>query len=290
MDLQYLQTFKTATESESFTETAEKLGYTRSTVTIHIHHLENEFGFKLFEKYGRKMILTDKARDILPYIDNILLNYQAVTRIANDPQEKVRIAVVESYLTYKFQKVIKEVRQTLPDVELEIQTIPCSRMYDVILDGRSDLAIHYDVRGRRNNIHTEDIHTYPLVLFGSTELPGEDISAIFSENSRPPDFIDLEENGYYQQCLNHVLKKKYGTQLNSIVLGSVASLIQCVKSNLGIAILPQFAIEQEIENGTVRVIKAELEATDIPIALSYHCNKWLSPDVQSIIQSIRKNH
>lgn len=60
MDIQYLHTFQTVTKTDSFAQAAEKLGYTRSTVTFRIYQLEREFGLKLFKKIGRQMHLTEK--------------------------------------------------------------------------------------------------------------------------------------------------------------------------------------------------------------------------------------
>jgi DNA-binding transcriptional LysR family regulator len=288
MDIEYLRTFKTITESETFAEAASKLGYTRSTVTFHIQHLEREFGFKLFEKIGRNMQLTQKGQSILPYVDNILLNYQEISKLSAQPEHKVRIAVIESFLACKFQNIIKEVRRRLPDVELDIQTNACSAMHKVLLAGKADLAIHYDVWGHHPYIHTEPIRNYSLVLFGSRELGTRSFADILNDAARPISFIDLEENGFYRQCLEPLLPKCQEFHLNTIVMGSVASLIECVKSNLGIAVLPEYAVAREIEKGTIQPLDVELQPKRIPLAISYHKNKWLSPTLKTIIRIIKE--
>jgi DNA-binding transcriptional LysR family regulator len=288
MDIEYLHTLKVITESDSFAKAAEKLGYTRSTVTFHVQNLEKEFGFRLFEKIGKKMVLTKKGEEVLPYVDNILLNYQEITKLSSQPQHKVCIAIVESYLVCKFQNVIKEVRRLLPEVELDVQIRPCSAMFEAIQESKIDLAIHYDVWGRRSFIHTEPINTYPLILFGSNELDPDTIPEALTGSDSRLSFIDLEENGFYQHCLDHLLQQHYHSHMNTIVMGSVASLIQCVKSNLGVAILPEFAILPQIEAGEVQQIKVKLEPDTMPVAVSYHQNKWLSPTLKTVLQIIKE--
>ena len=58
MEFKYLHTFRTIIETGSFTKAAEKLNYTQSTITFQIGQLEQELSVKLFEKIGRKMVLT----------------------------------------------------------------------------------------------------------------------------------------------------------------------------------------------------------------------------------------
>lgn len=284
MNIQYLKTFKTITESQSFAQAAEKLGYTRSTITFQIRQVENEIGCKLFEKIGRKMFLTQRGQEILPYVDSILLNYQQITSTSGHPEGKVRISVVESYLNFRFPLVIRKIRKSFPEVELSIRTMPCPNMYDAIRNGEIDLALHYDTLGADPAIHTERIHDYPLVLFEST---GADSPFRFHSNQRIA-FIDLEEDGFYQHCLDHVLEENPGSALNPIVMGSVSSLIECVKSGLGIAVLPSFAIEKELDAGTARIIPAALQADSVAIAISYHQNKWLSPAIRAVLQVIQE--
>ena len=52
MELIYLQTFREVALRQSFTKAADVLGYAQSSVTTQIQKLENEYGVKLFERYG----------------------------------------------------------------------------------------------------------------------------------------------------------------------------------------------------------------------------------------------
>ena len=63
MNTRNLITFKTILEMGSFQKAADKLGYTQSTVTFQIKHLEEELDLRLFEKIGRRMVLTRNGTD-----------------------------------------------------------------------------------------------------------------------------------------------------------------------------------------------------------------------------------
>lgn len=61
MELKQLQTIKYILNEGSYLKAAEKMGYVPSTVTLHIQQLEDELGIKLFEKKGRRMVLSKEG-------------------------------------------------------------------------------------------------------------------------------------------------------------------------------------------------------------------------------------
>ena len=68
MDLKYLNTFRTIVEEGSFSRAAERLNYTQSTITFQMGQLEGELSAQLFEKVGRRMVLSQAGRRLLPYV------------------------------------------------------------------------------------------------------------------------------------------------------------------------------------------------------------------------------
>ncbi len=72
MELKYLYTFKTILDAGSFQKAAERLHYAQSTVTLQMQLLSQSLSTALFEKIGRKMVLTQSGRELLPYIEEVL--------------------------------------------------------------------------------------------------------------------------------------------------------------------------------------------------------------------------
>ncbi len=72
MELRHLKTFIIVAESGGFTRAGEQLGYTQSTITNHIRSLEEEIGIPLFDRLGKKVILTEVGEHMLSYAHKIL--------------------------------------------------------------------------------------------------------------------------------------------------------------------------------------------------------------------------
>ena len=102
MELRNLLTFKTIADTGSFARAASTLGYTQSTVTVHIQQLERDLGVSLFEKSGRNMVLTSKGKEVLESTRVILnLTEQLEELCRGDALSgTLRIAAAETSLCY----------------------------------------------------------------------------------------------------------------------------------------------------------------------------------------------
>ena len=58
MDLRSIVTIKTILSEGSFQKAARRLNCSQSTVTFQIRQLEHELSLQLFERIGRRMVLT----------------------------------------------------------------------------------------------------------------------------------------------------------------------------------------------------------------------------------------
>ena len=63
MELKCLRTFRTIIDEGGFSKAAKKLNYTQSTITFQMNQLERDLSTTLFEKIGRKMVLTNIYRN-----------------------------------------------------------------------------------------------------------------------------------------------------------------------------------------------------------------------------------
>ncbi|MBO4462472.1 MAG: LysR family transcriptional regulator, partial [Lachnospiraceae bacterium] len=72
MEIRELITFLQVAEEESFSKAAVSLGYTQAAVTIQMKHLEQEFKTPLFDRIGKKTILTEAGKSFLPKAQTIL--------------------------------------------------------------------------------------------------------------------------------------------------------------------------------------------------------------------------
>lgn len=81
MDTKYIREFCTLAETGNFSEAADKLYISQSTLSRHIRVFESELGIELFSRNGKIVTINDYGKRFLPYAQKIL-------SVQEDCQEK----------------------------------------------------------------------------------------------------------------------------------------------------------------------------------------------------------
>lgn len=70
MELRQLRYFEKTSELLNFTEAAKALFISQSTLSQQIKQLESELGVLLFDRVGKRIVLTEAGSSFLPYARN----------------------------------------------------------------------------------------------------------------------------------------------------------------------------------------------------------------------------
>lgn len=125
MELRNVTTFLKAAQLGNFTRTAEELGYAPSTITMQIKQLEEELGFPLFDRIGRKISLTALGGQFLSYAKLMESLSEKVMLLGKESLQisgTVRIGILESLFASVLLPLLPEYSKRFPSVTLEFKT------------------------------------------------------------------------------------------------------------------------------------------------------------------------
>ncbi len=292
MEIKYLVTFKTILQCGSFLEAAQKLNYTQSTITFQMQQLESELQVRLFEKIGRRMSVTQAGRELVPYVDAVL---QSVEQLTNYGKEyaalsgTLQVAAAETLLTYRMQPVLKRFREQAPGVKLSIRCENCYRIRDEVLRGAVDIGVHYDVGGYGGSMEVLPLGEFPITLVAAPKrrCSALDLSAAEGRHTIP--LITNDRNGIYQHIMERWLSQREIVLDNVIELGNTETVKSCVAGDLGIALLPRFAVEPQLADGTLQAVESDFSRERITAVCSRHKNKWVTPAME-LFMALTQEH
>lgn len=290
MELKSLYTVIKIIETGSYQKAAMALNYAQSTITFQIHQLENELGISLFEKKGNHMVLTSEGMEVLPLIKNIIDSVEALLMYNagnNVLRGTLKIALPETLITYKMQPVLKAFKEKAPDVKLHLQVLNCYNIYSQLLNGTIDIAIHYDIKKYPQNIEILELHTYPLVMVASPCLDSTLTDFITPDQQKPLSHIQNDPNALYLKVLAQYLKEKKISLETGMEVWSIEAIKQSVMSNLGVAYLPRFAVDEELKKGLLKVCPMDVVG-EMTALCAYHANKRNNPAVSLFLNLLRK--
>lgn len=293
MELKYLQTFKTIIEEGGFTKAAEKLNYTQSTITFQVGQLEQELSVKLFERIGRRMMLTKAGEQLYPYVTDVLSSVERLNYFENDLSEYkgiLRIGVGETLLCYKLSPILKLFHKQAPNTKLFLRSMNCYDIRNELLNGTLDMGIFYEnVGGFGDNLTVHSFGNYPLTLVASPEVKKEYPDFVTPNQNIPLPLIINEQACIFRQIFEQYLQKKSILLDHTIELWSIPTIKNLVKSSVGISYLPTFSVEKELKTGELVEIKTELADTRISAVCGYNSNKWVSPAMELFTQLVQNN-
>lgn len=291
MELKYLPTLKAILETGSFYGAAKKLNYAQSTITFQIQQMEQELSIKLFEKIGRRMVLTQAGREILPYVDAILENMEYLESYGRKPMElrgECKVLLAETLLTYQMQEVLREFRRQAPHVRLSLEVMNCYRITEEIMKGNADIGVHYDVGGYSNAIITEYLQEYETVFIGHPSLSEEERDFLTEGQRKEVCMLVSDLDGVYQKRIDRYLEKKNIRMGGYMALGTTEAAKRCALSNLGAACMPRYVVEKELAEGSLAEIATEMEQQSITAICAYHKNKWVTPAMELFIRILKE--
>ena len=131
MDIKCLRTFQAVVACGTYAKAADRLGYTQSTVTVHIKQLERDLGLPLFERIGRRMVLTQKGAEALAQAAEIIAAADRLAALGTEEtalQGTLRVDLAETLLCYALDEVIAAFRERAPGVALRLRDRTCAQV------------------------------------------------------------------------------------------------------------------------------------------------------------------
>lgn len=287
MELKYLNTFRTIVETGSFTSAAEKLNYTQSTITFQIRQLEQELSVRLFEKAGRRMVLTKAGERLIPYVDEVICSLEKLRSFENDLskcQGDLQIGVGETLLCYRLPTVLKEFRRRAPNARLFLRSMNCYEIRNELCNGTLDLGLLYeDVGGFNGNLVSYPFGKYPLALVAAPAVQTACPDFITPDRTLPVPFIINEAMCVFRLMFEDYLRRKRIVLDHTIELWSIPTIKNLVKNEVGVSFLPEFTVQKELETHELAKIPTDMPNPQISAVLAHHKNKWISPLMQCFI-------
>ena len=166
--LKSLQFFLVAGQSSSFKQAAERLYVSPAAVSQQIRLLEQNLDCTLFTRNNQQVVLTEKGRALLPFMQRAFDELNAgVQSITGDPAPNIlRISSVHSFTSLWLMPRLEEFQQLHP--EIMVQLAPSSELID-FKQSNIDLAIRLG-RGGYGELREKKIFEDKLVFVASPEL------------------------------------------------------------------------------------------------------------------------
>ncbi|WP_010095174.1 LysR family transcriptional regulator [Ornithinibacillus scapharcae] len=293
MDIKQLKTFKIAAENLNFTKTAKILNFAQSSVTSQIKALETELGISLFERIGKRITLTEYGKKYKLYADKIISLMEEAEWSISEYKETTGTLIIgaqESQCTYRLPSILKEFKNRFPQVKLVFKPAHSDEIVKrELLQGNLDIAFITDVTTPSDVFCMEPLIEEKIKMVANPTHPLTLKSRVFPSDIEVETLLLTEAGCSYRTLLENYCRSLGVSLTNKIEFVSIEAIKQCVIAGLGIAFLPEMAVEKDIKEGRMVEIKWSEEISSIYTHIAWHKDKYMVKPFSIFIDLVREN-
>jgi len=267
--LDQLRILKAIAAQGSFKKAADLLYVTQPAVRLQIQNLEKQLEITIFDRGGRKALLTEAGRLLLEYCERILNQCDEACKAIEDLNSlkggTLVIGASQTTGTYLMPRMIGLFRQKYPDESVQLQVHSTRRTGWSVANGQIDLAI---IGGQlpsdlENLLQVIPNATDELALVLPSKQTLSNKNELLKEDLYKLNFVTLDSQSTTRKVVDKLLQDS-GLEIQRLKiemeLNSLEAIKNAVQAGLGASFLPVVSIERELSAGTIhKAFVADLE-------------------------------
>jgi DNA-binding transcriptional LysR family regulator len=274
INLDQLRALIEVVECRSFSAAARRLNLSQPAVSLQIRELERRFGVQLIERFGKQAHATLPGRELMKAAQRIFescsLAEEAMRRFRENWIGRVRLSTTLTAMVYRLPPILRQLRRDHPGVDLVVTNMPTPLSIARILTNEIDIALV------TLPVDSNELRVTPLceesmlaaIPASEKNVPSE-ITPAYIARQRLLLLTEQPPSAGRATVLKWV---PVGTA--SMAVGTVEALKSAVASDVGMAILPEVAVNASTPNIILRPLRPRLIRT---LALVEHRNKPNEP-------------
>lgn len=291
LEVHQLRYFVAVAETGSFTRAAQREGVTQPTLSEQILRLESRehgIGQRLFDRLGRKVVLTDAGQRLLQHAQRILAAVREAERAVRDAGEygQLRVGAIPTLAPFVLPGVLPRFRQRHRFVQVLLLEDVTERLIAALRSGDLDVAL-MALPVRDDYLHVEKLWSEPLVAALPPQHRLMERETIRWADLKEEPFILLDD----VHCLgDQVLSlcRQTGIEPRVVCRGEqIVTLLALVAAGQGVTIVPEMAAVHAAGTGCVfrPLVRPEPQRT---LCAVWHKHRYRPPVLRDFIALLRK--
>jgi len=251
MNIRDLEYVVAVAELQHFGRAAERCHVSQPTLSTQIRKLEEYLGVSLFERSGRKVLVSGAGEQIVERARALIHDYeelQSVARRLKDPSAgQYRLGVFPTLAPYFLPRIVPAIHNAYPRVRLILVEEKTEVLLSRLRRGQIDMALlALPVMG-------DDLHSMPLFdeafcLAVSERNPLARHQTVSATDLDKCSLLLLDEGHCLRDQALEFCKLNAVEESREFRATSLETLIQMVATDLGITLVPEMAAREPSRN------------------------------------------
>ena len=268
MELREIKSLCALSDSGSLSQTARLVHLTPAAVHKQLKQLESELQIPLYERKQGRLRLTAAAELLIPYLRDILGQYETVLGALEEwkgvRRGVLRIGAGPSLATYLLPSMLRSFHKRFSSIDLDVQTGSSVQLLDSLRNGSLDMALVVAPDATEEpSLEIMLEHTTEIVIV--TALPRVPARATVRPLHREP-FLLFRKTTRIESLIDRYWAERKLVPNVIMRFDSAEALKATLKQGVGIAMLPLYTVEEDLRSGVLRRIRQK----DKPLLMRIH--------------------
>jgi DNA-binding transcriptional LysR family regulator len=254
LDSRQLVAFFRLARIGSFTAAARELHLSQSAVSHSIKALEEAVGCRLFDRLGKKVVLTLAGEQLLHHTEKMFremsLAKQSLARLGKWGLGRLRIGASPTACQYIVPAVLREFKKSFPEYQIGIQPGDTPVVVEALQQNRIDLALSLEPQ-RTDGLEVQRLFEDELHFIIAPQHPWAASRRVDREDIPRQNYILYERASRTFQLVDEYFRAERMVLNTVMELGSMEAIKELVKLGLGISILAPWIAQDEIREGSL---------------------------------------
>jgi DNA-binding transcriptional LysR family regulator len=283
LTLRQLEVFAATAHGGSTRAAADRVARSQSAASTALADLESQLGVALFDRIGRRLVLNENGRTLLPRVTSLLDHAAELEHFFSDVHAApLRVAASFTIGEYLLPGLIASWKALHPRSQVRLTIANSSDVLDAVSAFEVDLGF---VEGQRTHpdLLTRRWLKDEMIVVASPRhaLAGAVVSRTQLANAI---WILREPGSGTRESSDRWLLAQLGQIRVELELGSNEAVKRAVASGLGLGCLSRHAVAHAIEEGWLVELRTRLPALHRTLGLVTHRGKQLGPAAQAFVQ------
>lgn len=254
--LKQFRYFEALAKEGHFGRAADLCSISQPALSMQIKELEDTIGSELFERSAKQVRLTGFGESFGVRVRAILRSVDELSDFALASQSsflsKIRIGIIPTIAPYLLPKIIGNLTNTHPDLDIQIRETQTEKLIEELEEGRLDTAI-VALPISQSSLTEVDLFDEDFVLIRN--IADKDKPVPDRETLKEMRLLLLEEGHCFRDQALSFCNMRSGMQKEGLEGSSLATLVQMVGAGIGVTLIPQMAVPVETRSAAVSVVR-----------------------------------
>lgn len=258
----------------SFAAAAAALYRVPSTVTYTVKKLEEDLGIVVYQREGRRSVLTPAGKVLLEQGRELLKAAQHIIETAKQVdsgwESNINIVIDTIYDINDLYKILEEFYKLQTGVEVSITEEVLAGSWDAIVENRADLVIgaaYPEINTQGIKFEKIGVADWQFVVAKDHPLVAYD-QPLSEENTKPFHSIIIKDSSKKSPAMTHRIFEKQTVLRVASMEQKIAAQIR----GLGVGFLPTHRIINQLETGELVSLSIVKDAPLTPLFIGWRVN------------------